>query len=244
MDAVGGNGFGRETRVTPDADTARVYHNVGVAIDPSRHLFNGHPGTIAPWIDALSLAAGRRVLHVGCGLGYYTAIAARIVGATGRVVAFEADDVLANHARANLMPYPQVDVHCGDASDPPDGRFDAILVNAGVTHPLERWLDALAPGGRMVLPLTGTMAAMGSNIGKGIVLLVTKQDTGDFAARSIGFVAIYSAIGLRDTVMNDRLGKAMMDGPMRWQRITRLRRAAHEPSESCWLHGATFCLSL
>ncbi len=95
-----------------------------------------------------------------------------------------------------------------------------------------------------MLPLTGTMAAMGSNIGKGIVLLLTKQDSGDFAVRSLGFAAIYSAIGVRDAGMNDQLGKAMMAGPMRWHGITRLRRDAHEPSESCWLHGSTFCLSL
>jgi hypothetical protein len=43
--------------------------------------------------------------------------------------------------------------------------------------------------------------------------------------------------------MNDRLGKAMMAGSASWQGITRLRRDAHERSASCWLHGATFCLS-
>jgi protein-L-isoaspartate(D-aspartate) O-methyltransferase len=244
VDVASGSGSGIQTRVTADADPARVYHNIGVAIDPSRQLFNGHPGTIAPWIDALDLAPGGRVLHVGCGLGYYTAVLAYAVGSSGRVVAFEADDVLANRAQANLQSYPRVDARCGDASGQLDGQFDAVLVNAGLTHPVESWLDAVRPGGKLVLPLTGTMAAMGSNIGKGIILLLTKQDSGDFAVRSLGFAAIYSAIGVRDAGMNDQLGKAMMAGPMRWQGITRLRRDAHEPSESCWLHGATFCLSL
>jgi protein-L-isoaspartate(D-aspartate) O-methyltransferase len=244
VDVASGSGSGIQTRVTADADPARVYHNIGVAIDPSRQLFNGHPGTIAPWIDALDLAPGGRVLHVGCGLGYYTAVLAHAVGSSGRIVAFEADDILANRARANLQSYAQVDARCGDASGQLDGQFDAVLVNAGLTHPPDNWLDAVTPGGKLVLPLTGTMAAMGSNIGKGIVLLLTKQDSGDFAVRSLGFAAIYSAIGVRDAGMNDQLGKAMMAGPMRWQRIARLRRDAHEPSESCWLHGATFCLSL
>jgi protein-L-isoaspartate(D-aspartate) O-methyltransferase len=242
-DVAIGSGSGFQTRVTADADPARVYHNIGVAIDSSRQLFSGHPGTIAPWIDALGLAPGGRVLHVGCGLGYYTALVAHIVGSSGRVLAFEVDDVLANRARANLRSYPQVDVRCGDASGELDGQFDAVLVNAGLTHPLESWLDVVAPGGKLVLPLTATMAAMGSNIGKGIVLLLTKQDSRDFAARLVGFAAIYSAIGIRDAGMNDQLGKAMMAGPMRWQGLTRVRRDAHEPSESCWLHGATFCLT-
>jgi protein-L-isoaspartate(D-aspartate) O-methyltransferase len=175
-DVATGSGSGLQARVTADADPARVYHNIGVAIDPSRQLFNGHPGTIAPWIDALDVAPGGRVLHVGSGLGYYTAILAHIVGSGGRVVAFEADDVLANCARANLLPYTQVDARCGDASGQLAGPFDAVLVDVGLTHPLESWLDAVMPGGKPVLPLTSTIAAMGPNVGKGIVLLLTKQD--------------------------------------------------------------------
>src|SRR5689334_4569317 len=45
-------------RDTPDADPARVYHNIAVAIDASRQLFNGQPATLAPWIDALELRPG------------------------------------------------------------------------------------------------------------------------------------------------------------------------------------------
>jgi hypothetical protein len=52
-------------RSTPDADPARVYHNIAVAIDPERQLFNGQPGTLGFWIDLLELAPGARVLHVG-----------------------------------------------------------------------------------------------------------------------------------------------------------------------------------
>jgi protein-L-isoaspartate(D-aspartate) O-methyltransferase len=236
-------GSGVQTRLTTDADPARVYHNIVVAIDPARQLFNGQPGTIAVWLDALDLTPGARVLHVGCGLGYYTAVIAHCVGPAGRVVAFEVDEPLATEARENLAAWPWVDVRCGDASQPLAETFDAILVNAGVTHPLDGWLDALAPGGRTILPLTGTMAAMGPNIGKGLVLRLTKHESGDFVARVFSFVAIYSALGVRDPGMNDKLGKAMMGGPAQWQAITRLRRDPHEPATSCWLHGATSCLS-
>jgi hypothetical protein len=96
----------------------------------------------------------------------------------------------------------------------------------------------------MILPLTGTMAAMGSNIGKGLVLLLTRQETGDFSVRVLTVVAIYSAIGLRDAEMNDRLGKAMMGGPVKWQAIKRLRRDVHEAAPDCWLHGPHFCFSI
>jgi len=231
------------TRATPDADPARVYHNITVAIDPSRTLFNGQPATLAVWIDALDLAPGGRVLHIGAGTGYYTAILAHCVGPSGRVVAFEVDHALAAEARGNLESMPWVEVHTGDASRAPGAAaaFDAILVNAGVTHPLAWWLDALADGARMILPLTGTMPAMGT-IGKGMVLLVTRS--GDrFDARALTMVAIYSAVGLRDDEMNARLGKALMTGPMRWAAIKTLRRDAHEADATCCLHGDGFCLS-
>lgn len=229
-----------KTRETPDADPARVYHNISVAIDPSRQLFNGQPATLAPWIDALPLAPGGRVLHVGAGTGYYTAVMAHCVGPTGRVVAFEVDAVLAAHARANLATTPWVDVRAG-SPDALDGTFDAILINAGVTHPQDTWLEALAPGGRMILPMTATMPAMGP-IGKGFVFLVTRAGEA-FAARLYGFVAIYSAIGIRDEWLNGALGKAMMAGPQRAQAVTRLRRDPHQTTLSCWLHGSGFCLS-
>jgi protein-L-isoaspartate(D-aspartate) O-methyltransferase len=229
------------TRTTPDGDPARVCHNIAVAIDPARQLFNGQPATLATWMDALELAPGRRVLHIGCGLGYYTAVMAEVVGPTGRVVAIDADPGLAADARRNLAPLPWVHVRQGDGREGLDEAFDAILVNAGVTHPLASWLDALAPGGRLVLPLTVAMPAMGSNIGKGLVMIVTREISGDYAARVLTVVAIYSAVGIRDESLGSRLGAAMMGGPAKWGTVTRLRRTPHEAAPECWLHGADFC---
>jgi protein-L-isoaspartate(D-aspartate) O-methyltransferase len=228
-------------RTTPDADPAHVYHNIAIAIDAQRQLFNGQPGTLAVYLDLLDLAPGSSVLHVGCGLGYYTAVMARAVGSSGRVVAFEVDEPLASAARQNLSSMPWVDVRHGDASGTLDGSFDAILVNAGMTHPLDSWLDALNVGGRMILPLTGTMPAMGSTIGKGIAWLLTKEDDIRLSVRPVGMVAIYSAIGLRDDALNARVGKALMGGPMQWAAVKRLRRDPHDESSSCWLHGLTWC---
>jgi protein-L-isoaspartate(D-aspartate) O-methyltransferase len=230
-------------RSTPDADPARVYHNIAVAIDPERQLFNGQPGMLGFWIDSLDLAPGARVLHVGAGLGYYTALMGECVGSGGRVLAFEVDESLAAGAARRLASRPWIELRTGDASGPLDGTFDAILVNAGVTHPLDTWLDALASGGRMMLPLTTTMPAMGSTLGKGVVVLIAKDETGALSARVITVVAVYSALGIRDTEMNDRVGKALAEGPARWMKVTRLRRDVHEPDASCWLHGPSSCLS-
>jgi protein-L-isoaspartate(D-aspartate) O-methyltransferase len=228
---------------TPDDDPARVYHNIGIAIDPARQLYNGQPATLATWIDALGLAAGQRVVHIGAGLGYYTALMAHIVGPQGRVIAYEVDAALADSARENLKPYPWIDLRSNDASIPLDAEFDAMLVNAGVTHPLDSWLDRMAVGGRMLLPLTTAMPAMGATIGKGLGWLITRKSPAEYTARVAGIVAVYSAVGLRDERLSERIGKSMMAGPMKWQSVTRLRRDPHEAGDSCWLHDERFCLS-
>jgi len=232
--------FGGLPRRTPDGDPRHLYHNVAVAIDPSRQLFNGMPSTLTIWIDALALTPGARVLHVGCGLGYYTALMAHSVGASGRVVALEVDEALAVEARTNLAVFPWVTIRHDDATRPLAESFDAIVVNAGVTHPQGTWLEALAPGGTMVLPLTVTMDAMGGHIGKGTVLLIVNDRTdGSLTVRPLSMVAIYSGVGLRDAELNRRLGDAMRRMP--FPRVNRLRRDAHEPAASCWFHGDTFC---
>jgi protein-L-isoaspartate(D-aspartate) O-methyltransferase len=227
-------------RRTPDDDPQHVYHNYSIAIDPARQLFNGTPVFLASLIDKLALAPGASVLHVGAGLGYYSAVIGHTVGASGRVVAIEIDPALAERARGNLASISCVELRAGDGKGPFDERFDAILVNAGVTHPQDSWLDALAPGGRLILPLTVSMPQMGT-IGKGVTLLLTKGEDGAWPVNVLNVVAIYSGIGLRDDSLNEALGKALRQAL--FPPIRRLRRDVHEPDARCWLHGSTSCLS-
>jgi protein-L-isoaspartate(D-aspartate) O-methyltransferase len=250
--------LGSGLRQTPDADTRRVYHNYSIAIDPARHLFNGAPALVAGWIDKLLLQPGHRVLHVGAGPGYYTALIAHTVGSSGAVVAIEVDQELAGRARASLAKLPWVEVQTGDSTGPFAQTFDAILINAGVTHPQDAWLDALAPGGRMIVPLTaampvgtlGTLGTLGTpgtpgttmgTIGKGIGVHLTKDADGQFTARRLSPVAIYSGIGLRDASLNEQLGRTFMRSP--FPPLRRLRRDPHDPDTACWFHTPTFCFA-
>jgi protein-L-isoaspartate(D-aspartate) O-methyltransferase len=232
--------LGTGPRPTPDADARRVYHNYSIAIDPARHLFNGAPALVAGWIDKLLLHPGHRVLHVGTGSGYYTALIAHTVGPSGAVVAIEVDQALAARARASLANLPWVEVQTGDSTGRLAQTFDAILVNAGVTHAPDAWLDALAVGGRMIVPLTATMAHMGT-IGKGIGVHLTKDAEGQFAARRLSPVAIYSAIAVRDAALNEQLGRTFMRSP--FPPLRRLRRDPHDPTDTCWFHTPTFCFA-
>src|SRR4030095_2928289 len=128
-------------------------HDAIVAIDAKRGLNNGQPSGLASWIHFLELHKGDRVLHVGCGVGYYTAIIAEVVGPTGHVIGIEINPELASRACENLAYLNHVEVVHGDGGECVTGPTDAVLINAGATHPRSAWLDSLQVGGRMVMPL-------------------------------------------------------------------------------------------
>lgn len=225
-------------RPSEDDHPKHVYHNILIAIDADRLLNNGQPSSLAMWIDALDLKTGERVLHVGCGVGYYTAVMAEVVGASGHVTGIEIDAGLAERARRNLSDLENVEVVAGNGSEVSTGAVDAILINAGATHPQASWLDSLAIGGRMILPLT--VARDETSSGGGFMLRVVREENG-YAARFISPVAIFSCAGSRDAELNQRLREAMAKGT--WLTVQSLRRDAHEATETCWLHGEGFCLS-
>jgi protein-L-isoaspartate(D-aspartate) O-methyltransferase len=221
-------------------DPSLVYHNVPVALDLARDLYNGQPGLIARWFEDLAITPGARVLHVGAGTGYFTAIIGQLVGRSGHVCAVEVDEGLAGRARTNVAEWPWIDVTHGDGVSRLPAAVDVVLIHAGATHVLDAWLDPVVDGGRILVPLTGAMPAMGAHLGKGMMLLATRA--GDaWRARVSSMVAIYSLVGARDDAMNAALGQAMMSGAL--MKTTRLRRDAHERTDTCIVHGSV-CLSV
>ena len=115
-------------------DPSQLYRDVAVAIDPGRGLNNGQPRGVATWLHLLELRSGDRVLHVGCGLGYYTAVVTAAV-APGEVIGVELDAALASQARANLGDVNHVTIVDANGVEYDSGPVDVILVNAGATHP-------------------------------------------------------------------------------------------------------------
>ena len=193
---------GNEVFMSPDADPVHVYRDVLVTIDAVRGINNGQPSLWARAFDRLALKPGARVLHVAAGTGYYSAILAETVGPMGRLVAVEYEADLAERARANLAPWPQVAVVHGDGrTHDPGFDVDCIAVCAGSTHPAPLWLDRLADGGVLVMPLTG-------RYGFGFMLRVERQ--GDaFAASSVGGVGIYPCAGGREAAAEGLLQTAL-----------------------------------
>jgi protein-L-isoaspartate(D-aspartate) O-methyltransferase len=219
----------------PGDDPMAAYHNVLFAIDAARELNNGHPEFWARLLDKLDVRAGDRVFHVGAGLGYYTAIMAELVGADGAVVAVEVDEALATRARNNLASCPNVQVIAADGVQFDPGPVDVIVINAGATHPVPAWLDALMPGGRMLLPLT-------AEGGRGTVFRIERRaEPATFAAAAISGVSIYPCTGARSVPAARLLARVLGEGGQRFVRSLRLDR--HARDATCWLHGDGHCLS-
>jgi protein-L-isoaspartate(D-aspartate) O-methyltransferase len=229
---------------SPDADPAHVYADVAVALDAARLLNNGAPGLVAPMLDALGVESGHRIVHVGCGTGYYTALLAEMVGPAGHVLALELEPEFAERARENLRGYPNVEVVRTDGTRHDVGRPDAIMVSAGATHLRSQWLDALAPGARLLQPLTGIpvpgqLARFGRNLA-GMVLCVERVPKG-FAARFVARIGVSFCHGARDARHERLLRDAFQRGGT--DLVASVRREFHEPDATCWLHGEGFCLS-
>ena len=118
------------------------------------------------------------------------------------------------------------------------GPFDAIFVNAGATEPLPAWLGALAPGGRLLVPMTVAVPRQG--FGGGHMLLVTRLGAG-LAARFVSTIGIFDCAGARSDEGKRLLRAAYTRGGS--ERVRSLRDADHTESPSCWLHASRFCLS-
>ena len=120
----------------------------------------GHGVTISqPYIvgymtEALKVEASHRVLEIGTGCGYQSAVLAELAS---RVYSIEVIPELAARARATLegLGYTNVVIRTGDGHQgwPDEAPFDRILGAAAATEVPSDLVDQLADGGIMVLPI-------------------------------------------------------------------------------------------
>jgi protein-L-isoaspartate(D-aspartate) O-methyltransferase len=231
-----GNSLNRSSyRTTSSA--CDLYHDVFVALKSERFLNNGQPSMIARLIAALKLSPGKRVFHCGCGTGYYTAIMAEVVGSEGSVVAAEIDSALAEIAVTNLKDYDQVKVLSRDGAEVDPVACDAILINAGVTHPHPAWLDGLSEGGVLVLPLS---VGRNLSVNDAMVLAITRRHD-QFAAELLSIITIYSSPSMRDPLLQSMLNDSFESHAM--LRLKSVRNDDHDRTEGCIVHAPGFCLS-
>lgn len=116
------------------------------------------PYIVALMCELLDVKPGQRVLEIGTGSGYQTALLARLVGPTGRVISIERDEDLADRARETLTGFDCDNVEFvvadGTLGYPTGAPYDRITVTAGAPPRVPpALLEQLANPGRLVIPL-------------------------------------------------------------------------------------------
>jgi protein-L-isoaspartate(D-aspartate) O-methyltransferase len=119
---------------------------------------SSQPSIMALMLDQLGLQPGQRVLEIGAGTGYNAALLAELVGAAGSVVTVDIDVELVRRARHNLelAGYGQVGVAHGDGAQgwPARAPYDRIILTVGAWDLAPSWIQQLADGGRLLVPLS------------------------------------------------------------------------------------------
>jgi len=221
---------------TASDDPALVYQDIGIGI--ATGIPSGLPSLHARLLDAIGLMHDWRVMQVGAGTGYFTAILAELVGSAGHVQAFEINEALATRARASLARWPQASVELrsgvGRPDHPVDLVYDLIYVNAGVQQLPRAWIDALAPGGSLLVPLVATD-------GQGAVYLIRRGTGERHPARFVCRARFVPCIGTQDAASSARLSEALRaDG---CEAVRSLRLAPERPDATSWLTGDGWWLS-
>jgi protein-L-isoaspartate(D-aspartate) O-methyltransferase len=112
------------------------------------------PYIVAYMTAALGLQGGERVLEIGTGSGYQTAVLAEMVREVWTV---EIVENLSRQARSILdsLGYANIRYRVGDGSGgwPESAPFDAVMVTAAAARMPESLEEQLGPGGRMIIPV-------------------------------------------------------------------------------------------
>ena len=126
---------------------------------------NSQPRTVETMLRLLDVQPGQRILDVGSGSGWTTALLAHLTGPDGSVRGVELVPELAQWGAENLAATsltwasisPVVDDVLGD---PEHGPYDRILVSANARSLPDELVEQLADGGRMVIPVNSRMVVV------------------------------------------------------------------------------------
>jgi protein-L-isoaspartate(D-aspartate) O-methyltransferase len=123
---------------------------------------NSQPRTVEAMLRLLEVKPGQKVLDVGCGSGWTTALLAHLTGPTGRVLGVELEPELVAFATANLdrVEVSWASIHeatPGVLGLPGAAPYHRILVSAMARELPDDLVSQLHTGGVMVVPVDGTM---------------------------------------------------------------------------------------
>ncbi|MEW1953262.1 protein-L-isoaspartate O-methyltransferase [Terrabacter sp. NPDC080008] len=149
----------REAFLPPGA-RSRARDDVAILIGQGQTC--SQPSTVSAMLHLLDVRPGQRVLDIGSGSGWTTALLAHLTGSGGRVLGVELEPELVRWGAANLarcrMPWASIRPALpGVLGDPDHGPWDRILVSAAAPALPQSLVDQLVERGRMVVPVAGTL---------------------------------------------------------------------------------------
>ncbi len=172
---------------------AQAYADTPLPIGDGQTI--SQPYIVALMLAALHLGPDDRVLEIGAGSGYASALASRIVA---HVDAVERHPRLAELARERLarLGYANVAVHCADGSAgwPAGAPYEAIMVAAAGPRIPAQLRDQLGRGGRLVMPVDDDADG---GFGAQRLVQLTRDDDGRFRARDLGGVMFVPLVGVQ-----------------------------------------------
>jgi len=130
------------------------------------------PGLVIRMLEDLEVRDGDRVLEIGTGTGYSTALLAHRLGGA-LVTSVEVDPAVAGRAASALRATgyaPHLVTGDGLAGYPDRAPYDRIIATCSVRHIPRAWLAQAAPGARIVVTLSGWMN------GSGLAALTVARD--------------------------------------------------------------------
>src|SRR6476646_5704232 len=140
----------------PEGERRRAAYDGPLAIGHGQT--NSQPATVAALLRLLDVHAGQKVLDVGCGSGWTTALLAHLTGPTGRVLGVELEPDLVAWGNDNLDQVQRpwagiVEARPGVLGLPDAAPYHRILVSAMAGELPEQLVDQLHTGGVMVVPV-------------------------------------------------------------------------------------------
>lgn len=153
-------------KFVPDEYRDAAYEDIPLPIGEGQTI--SQPYTVVFMLELLMPQPGERIMDVGSGSGWQTALLAEIVGTEGRVYAIEMIPFLCAAGRTNIAEFARlqnrIEFFCQSAADGlPEvaeriGGFDGIIAAAEVRDVPRAWRQQLKTGGRLVYPHAGAIS--------------------------------------------------------------------------------------
>ncbi len=143
----------------PDSFSEHIYVDAPLPIGNNQTI--SQPSTVAFMLEQLAPREGDKVLDIGSGSGWTTALLCQIVGEKGSVTGLERMDALVEQGKKNLVKL-QFGSHCriqraGEKLGLPGEQFDRILVSASADEIPEELFLQLKIGGILVIPVKNSI---------------------------------------------------------------------------------------